>query len=286
MTAEPVRLATAARPKTAAMRVDPNLIFDIGGHNGQDTEFYLKRGFNVVTVEADPDLAGGLRHRFAAEVADGRLTIVEAAIFDRSGSGVFYKFGTSVFGTTLPDWASRNREMGQSFEEIEVAFTTIGDLIRQYGVPYFMKVDIEGADMLCIEGLRGVPPPQYLSVEIEKHDFDRFRRDLAAISTLGYRSFQLVQQERVPFARIPDPPREGPAADHRFAFGASGLFGRELPDDAWMTAEALVAAYAPIVRRHAIFGDYALGKRWLPRQILRVLRLYPGWHDLHCRLGA
>ena len=33
-----------------------NLIFDIGMHVGQDTEFYLKKGFNVVAVEANPKL--------------------------------------------------------------------------------------------------------------------------------------------------------------------------------------------------------------------------------------
>ena len=33
-----------------------NLIFDIGMHIGQDTEFYLKKGFCVVAVEANPKL--------------------------------------------------------------------------------------------------------------------------------------------------------------------------------------------------------------------------------------
>ena len=36
---------------------DRNLIFDIGMHIGQDTEFYLKKGFRVVAIEADPTLA-------------------------------------------------------------------------------------------------------------------------------------------------------------------------------------------------------------------------------------
>jgi hypothetical protein len=29
-----------------------NLIFDLGSHNGQDSDFYLKKGFTVVAVEA------------------------------------------------------------------------------------------------------------------------------------------------------------------------------------------------------------------------------------------
>lgn len=34
-----------------------DLIFDIGANNGDDTAFYLKKGFRVVAIEADPALA-------------------------------------------------------------------------------------------------------------------------------------------------------------------------------------------------------------------------------------
>jgi hypothetical protein len=32
-----------------------DLIYDIGMHQGEDTEFYLQKGFNVIAFEADPD---------------------------------------------------------------------------------------------------------------------------------------------------------------------------------------------------------------------------------------
>jgi len=31
-------------------------IFDVGLHKGEDTEYYLTRGFRVVAIEANPDL--------------------------------------------------------------------------------------------------------------------------------------------------------------------------------------------------------------------------------------
>jgi hypothetical protein len=33
---------------------NPNLIYDVGMHTGQDTEFYLAKGFNVIAIEANP----------------------------------------------------------------------------------------------------------------------------------------------------------------------------------------------------------------------------------------
>lgn len=258
-------------------------VFDIGAHVGQDTEFYLKRGFHVVAVEAHPGLAAGLRQRFAAQLANGQLSLVEAAIADRRGKGDFFNFGDSVFGTLSTDWADRNAQMGLQGEKISVAFTTLADIYEQFGVPHYIKIDVEGADAMCITALQSLQPPEFLSIEAEKHDIDEFIAQAKALAALGYQRFQTVQQELVPFQRVPDPPREGAAARHRFPFGSSGLFGRELPEADWASLDETIENYRPIVRSHARFGDYGLGKRWLPRQVLRVVRLYPGWHDLHAR---
>ena len=59
---------------------NPRLIYDFGMHKGEDTEYYLKKGFEVVSFEANPELAAHCRERFAEEIAAGRLTIVEGAV--------------------------------------------------------------------------------------------------------------------------------------------------------------------------------------------------------------
>jgi len=38
------------------MTCEPDLIFDIGSHKGEDTDFYLKKAFKVVAFEANPKL--------------------------------------------------------------------------------------------------------------------------------------------------------------------------------------------------------------------------------------
>ena len=43
-------------PPHASYRYDDNLIYDIGVNKGEDTEFYLNKGFRVVGIEA----AGGV----------------------------------------------------------------------------------------------------------------------------------------------------------------------------------------------------------------------------------
>ena len=67
-----------------------DLIYDVGAHQGEDTDFYLRKGFRVVAVEADPVLAARLRENFATAIDCGQLVVVEAAVAD------------ALFGEDLP----------------------------------------------------------------------------------------------------------------------------------------------------------------------------------------
>jgi hypothetical protein len=42
-----------------------DLLYDVGMNNGDDTAYYLYKGFRVVAVEADPVLVEAARERFA-----------------------------------------------------------------------------------------------------------------------------------------------------------------------------------------------------------------------------
>ena len=57
-----------------------DLVADIGMHDGEDTNFYLKKGYRVVGVEANPELVAANRKRFSHEIEQDRLTIIHAAI--------------------------------------------------------------------------------------------------------------------------------------------------------------------------------------------------------------
>jgi FkbM family methyltransferase len=134
--------------------VDHSLIFDIGCHIGQDSDFYLKKGFKVIAVEANPGLCLGLRRRFADQVAEGRFILVEKAIAEKAGEVVFYLNEKESIRSTI---STRNVEraiaVGKPPTKTIVPSMTFSALIEEFGVPYYMKVDIEGADLLCIEGL-------------------------------------------------------------------------------------------------------------------------------------
>jgi hypothetical protein len=57
-----------------------DLIYDVGMHDGRDTAHYLRCGYRVVAVEANPELVAAAEKRFGDVIAAGRLTIVPKAV--------------------------------------------------------------------------------------------------------------------------------------------------------------------------------------------------------------
>ena len=245
------------------MKPDRNLIFDIGMHIGQDTDFYLKKGFKVVAVEANPALAAQNTERFAAAIADGRLAIVDKALGAEAGRTKFY------VNNQVSEWSSVNKTLGQraaGATEIDIEMTTIGDLFGRYGVPYYMKIDIEGADLLPIKGLRGVPVrPVHVSYEAANID------GAVILANLGYAQFKLVDQRELPVLSLPKPALEGEYAEHTFPLGSSGPFGEETPGP-WGTLEQAITDYVLYkhfrrvdTRRKQTWTDFHARSEWFAR---------------------
>jgi len=270
-----------------------DLIYDVGMHRGEDADFYLKKGFRVVGFEADPEHVAHCRQRFADAIKQGRLTIVEGAIVRKQAGQAkvpFYKnIKSSVWGTSQGHWADRNAKVGCPSQVIEVNALDFGDAVRQYGVPYYLKIDIEGSDLYCLESLKdfGIKP-DYISIELEKQVFENMAAQVDLLEQLGYNQFMAVQQANVHRQVAPFPAREGCYTADRIERHASGLFGEELPGS-WRNKEGILGQLRRIFRRYQWFGEESfLDTHFLTQQILRkVARVLtmpiPGWHDLHGR---
>jgi len=164
----------------------PDLIFDVGMNNGDDAAFYLECGFRVVAVEANEAFCGQVAARFPEAIRDGRLVIQNVAVAGEPGEVEFW------INEDHPEWSALDvasaARGGHRHRKVTVPAVRFGDLLRQHGVPHYLKVDIESADHFCLDGLREVGLPDYLSVEVS---------DVAlvdACEALGYRRFMLVEQ--------------------------------------------------------------------------------------------
>jgi FkbM family methyltransferase len=267
---------------------DGGLVFDIGAHRGEDTAYYLKRGFRVVAVEGEPRHAAHIRDRFADEIGSGRLKLVDKAIAEHSGHAIFHRnLDISVWGTIRPSWAERNVRYGSRIEEITVACLTPSELFATFGVPHYLKIDVEGADRLVLESLRPLAArPPYVSIESETVSFAALMQEFELFSELGYRDFKLSPQHLVQEMRIPSSSPHGAAVDWRFEEHASGPFGEDVAGP-WLSAREAIAEYKSVFVLYDLYEAVQGGI--FQGSIARFRDRYGhdagGWYDTHARLG-
>jgi FkbM family methyltransferase len=173
--------------------VEKDMIFDIGGHRGDDTEVYLTLGFKVITVDANPAMILHMKDRFRNALIAGQLILLNYAITKEDGTDV------SLF---LTGDDSQSSIIRPSNKAVNVKSRTLGTLINEFGTPYYCKIDIEGCDHLAIASLNeGVCPP-FISVEISGYSLEGIIEDkekvfitLDHLVKKGYTRFKLVDQE-------------------------------------------------------------------------------------------
>ena len=268
-----------------------NLIYDVGLHQGQDTDFYLKKGFDVIAFEANPENAAVCRKRFAGALESGQLQIVEGAITENASEPMvkFYRNKDhSLWGSSRDDWAYRNEVMGTQNEEIEVPAVDFGACLEKYGVPFYLKADIVGSETICLRSLLEFEnKPDYISIRSEKVIFRRLEEEFRLFEMLGYDRFKAVQQDFTDL-RMTIENAEGEKTDYTFEEGGSGPFGEESPGK-WKSREQVLKDYHRIFVLYWLFGDYSYliqgerGKKIIS-QLERVARRpLPGWYDTHAR---
>ena len=184
-----------------------DLVFDVGLHKGEDTDFYLRKGYRVAAFEANPALVRACRERFAQAVESGDLLIFEGLL--RAGAddaaATFYVNQThSDWGTAVPAWRDRNQSAFRAAsEEIKVPVVSMATVIATVGVPLYAKIDIEGLDHEILRAFGDTPErPRFVSVESTKTSLAALEAEIDLLTRLGYRRFKAVQQRTVPGTRL------------------------------------------------------------------------------------
>jgi FkbM family methyltransferase len=131
-------------------RIRPgDVVFDVGAHLGTFTRFALDRGAaKVVMFEPQPVNARCLERTFASDMQQGRVVLVEAAVWHTSGRLSFSDKGPGTMGHVDPE--------GNDADDLSVPAITFDDAVERLQLQRvdFIKMDIEGAERHALTGGR------------------------------------------------------------------------------------------------------------------------------------
>jgi FkbM family methyltransferase len=146
-----------------------DLVFDVGAHFGKYAECFTALGATVIAIEPNPGCCNSLRR-----LARSRNVHVEnCAVGDQPGK---LKLHICVeypsLSTVTSEWyeAAQNSPLQHRNahwqEPIEVDVVTLDQLAARYGVPSFVKIDVEGFDDHVLRGMSF--QPRALSFEFNR----------------------------------------------------------------------------------------------------------------------
>jgi FkbM family methyltransferase len=173
-----------------------DLVFDVGAHVGDRVASFHRLGARVVAVEPQPSMVRALRliygrsksvaiEALAVGREPGRARML-LNVDNPTVSSLSPAFVEAAHGA--PGWETERWN-----ETIDVAVTTLDALIAKYGVPAFIKLDVEGFEAEALSGLSQV-------VHAVSFEFTTIQRDvgLACIercAAMGYRRFNAALGE-------------------------------------------------------------------------------------------
>lgn len=176
-----------------------NLIVDIGMHKAEDTNYYLKKGFKVVAVDADPFLISNAQKNFSDYISKNQLILLNYAVSNVDNEEIDFHISQNTVWSSLKKEISNRQNLIK--DTIKIKTRRLSSIFEEYGIPLYCKIDIEGYDVTALSTLKGITVlPQFISAESECYGDTETFTDEQALDSLnklheiGYSKFKLVDQ--------------------------------------------------------------------------------------------
>jgi FkbM family methyltransferase len=132
------------------------LCFDVGANIGEKTEALLTAGYSVVAFEPQADCVMEIKAR--CDRFGESFRVKQSAVGARVGESILHVRSTRGLSSLSDDW-----NQGEIETHVTVPVTTLDTAIAEFGVPGYVKIDVEGWEIEVLKGLS--QPVSLLSFE-------------------------------------------------------------------------------------------------------------------------
>lgn len=161
-----------------------DLVFDVGANMGNRTKVFCKLGARVVAFEPHVYCYGFLKEVFQGERS---VRLVNRALGKTEGETEMLIAQAHAISSLSPQWIEAmkrsGRLSGHKWEHRQrVEITTLDKMIQEFGIPSFIKIDVEGYEFEVLSGLS--TPVDCLSIEFHPEDIQNTLNCIDRMSSL------------------------------------------------------------------------------------------------------
>lgn len=132
-----------------------SLVFDVGANVGSRTKLFLNMGARVVAFEPQPNLYNHLKDHLDIV---RKVKIEQLALGDQRSIKQMLICEAHVLSSLSKRWINATQKSGRfsnyNWEKsIDVNVSTLDEQIIKYGIPDFIKIDVEGYELEVLKGL-------------------------------------------------------------------------------------------------------------------------------------
>ena len=173
-----------------------DLVFDVGAHVGDRVASFRRLSARVIAIEPQPALALTLKGLYGR---DRNVTIETKAVGRSPGTlRMMINVDNPTVSTASSAFIDAARSAqgweGQNWEKtIVVPVTTLDALIDAYGIPAFVKIDVEGFEAEALAGL--TRPVEVLSFEFTTIQREVAQNCIARCTALGFQRYNAALGE-------------------------------------------------------------------------------------------
>jgi FkbM family methyltransferase len=186
------------------------LIFDVGANHGDKAMIFKQIAQQVVCVEPDESSFEALSIRYGK---DPKVQLENMALGAKSGQQKFFVTADGSAYNTLSKKQKKQLDLmfnKNSNRQVVVSVSTLDYLIHKYGIPDFIKIDVEGYEHEVIQGLNHTIPiiafeanlPAFLNETISILDNFCQKNKLVKFNLMDVETHNFVFPSRVPYESI------------------------------------------------------------------------------------